>query len=1183
MQYLFNRDNLLRTGTLTATNIVPSTTFVRTDTAAKRGGGAVSLAGAYTGSADATLDVEVLDEGGSARRISAPQFVGVGNGAMSGLTAEATVPAQTVVVTLENLGVQTRAAQAPFQSAVLVAAAEGAGGNAITVTVDASGLVDAPTPYALQEELREGVNEFVGDQWNFGAAALNPDGTIPMSAPRIRFGLDPQVYRAYKRYLAGRWVYSLSPVPVRSAPVGTAVKSVTGARSITITDQVDTETFSNIVSLFDALSAIRDGSALVRVEGAIVADYRPGGQGITDLSVYTQSYAASRSADGTEYVREAEFPIAVATTAPTEVLSIRCVDASESGRERWSVRGQVSGRLQDAVTNALYSSGPYGFRIPIVPSPIIPTVSAITAILDAQRSNAAERPTLCVEDALVGRLAKATTYEFEWRTRPEPCPCETEADVEGGPDPELLGIALPEGASTMSEASRILRVQRLANYVSEHIRSNATPFEGSADVAWANAVASLLSRTLTRVAGGTTQWPVWAAEVAVLPDSVREPTARNGYRYAYSGGTTGEDEPVWPIAEGETVADGTGTWTNIGRTVWAMWDAEFEQFKAEAEAIAGRLNSAGETSASPWAGDLLGAQSVGVLCVPTTRNGHYYRVESFSGTAPEQGMSEPTWPTDGGTVADGDYLWRDKGAYWADEAAYAEGDIVRPYNGFAYRATTAGTSGSTEPVWPQDVGVPVSDGTVVWQALFRNRGADSAGFDVGLPRYQGAMNKVLAAAGIDPNFDDAGLGGNRIWRDRGGEAWFECVSHDLLPIQPGYYYHSARLAMDETGRRVPVSTQEFGIGISVPCQQLQDGDRLSISIDLAGVPRATYQQGDEIKLQINRADPVGLSGGQDGDDTLTWSVIGSADGRLADYELDTTAPAGYSDSGLEFDIALGSIPFALGDRYTFVVEAARAQWRVNGGAWSSPVEAAGTVALTAGVSAVFTPGAAPSWIAGDRWSWRLEAINGPGQALTPVDSALSWTGSTVLVLTPSVGAHSGLLLADHTLPADASITIEGSNDSFATIETTAAVPWRDRHLWVPIALPCLAYRITINRRGSIRWAWLAQPRWAGLKEGGRDPGRARRRVQLPGAGQRRASGWNVSHEGLAQDGADDLIDGLSWACESDRRLLGVLLPGGQVSLVRVAEADIEVADLAHHQAAPELRTLAMELQLEAVA
>jgi hypothetical protein len=1251
MRYVPNRDNLARTGTITATNIVPSTAITRTDSAAKAGGGVARLSGAYTGSADTAIDVEILDEAGTTRRISAPEFVGVGNGVLSGATAANTVGAQLVTITLEDLGIETRAAQAPFQSATLIAQATGDGGNAITVSVDSSGLTDAPTDFALQEELREGTNEYIGDQWNFNAAALNPDGTIPASAPRIRFGIDPQVYRQYRRYIGGRWVYSFTPSPVRSVPAGVSVKAVTGTRSITISNTVTTETITGVVSLFDALSGIRDQSALVRVEGAIVADYRPGGQGITDLSVYTRSYAASQTADGTEYARDAEFPVTVSPTAPTEVLTVRCIDASESGRERWRVRGQVSGTLADAITNTLYSAGPYGFTVPLVPSPIIPTTSNISALLDAPRSNAAERPTLCVEDAIVGAQAKAKTYEFVRRTRPPECPCETNADIEGGPDPDLLGIQLPVGASTMTEASRIIRVQRLAQYQAQFTRGNTSAGLSlgevrAADVEFINRASQIFNSALRRVAGGTALWPLWAPSAPISADTVREPINRNGYRYAYSGGTTGATEPTWPTIIGSTVSDGSGVWTLIGRSVWAMWDAEFERLKEDTYEMLGTA-TAPAAAIQQWSPSFVSGPSVGRIIVPLTRNGHYYRHESGTGTG---GASEPTWPTSGGTVVDGSLTWRDKGTYWVPSTVYAVGHVINPRNGIEYRCTVGGTSGATEPTWPPALDVPVTDGGVTWVGTTTIIGANlaTAAPEVYFSRYQSAMNSVLAAAGVTPDFESAGLGGNNVWRDQGLTAWFECTSDpNLLPIQPGYYYHAAKLALNEDGRLVPTSTQEFGIGIDVPCQGLVDGDRLSIKIDLAGVARATYQQGDEFVIQINRAEPLALSGGQTGDDTQTWSVIAGTAGRLGNYRLDLTnlqpyaglpaawaaavlyttgaerrptvangrryrATTGGTSAGTEptwpttigatvvdggvtwtcisfaadlgFAITPGAVPFALGDRYSFRVEGARAQWRQDGGAWSSPIEAAGTVSLTAGLSAVFDPGVAPSWVAGDRWSFLAEAINGPARALQPTDDALSWTGSTSITITPAAGAVDGLLIADHTIPADATITLQGSDDAFATVLSTQTVTWKARHIWVPIASPRLAYRLLANRGGSIRWLWVGNALQPSIPTGRPEIGALVRRYQLPGIGRRLSSGGTVRHTALTQAAVDDLVDALAWACDRDRRLIGVLISDSEVAVVRIPDDAIEVEDLFEHQPADiNARRLSVSVDLEAVA
>lgn len=53
---------------------------------------------------------------------------------------------------------------------------------------------------------------------------------------------------------------------------------------------------------------------------------------------------------------------------------------------------------------------------------------------------------------------------------------------------------------------------------------------------------------------------------------------------------------------------------------------------------------------------------------------------------------------------------------WVASTAYSVGDLVIPTtpNGHIYKATVAGTSGSTEPTWPTD-GTTVTDGSVTWE------------------------------------------------------------------------------------------------------------------------------------------------------------------------------------------------------------------------------------------------------------------------------------------------------------------------------------------------------------------------------------------------------------------------------------------------------------------------------------
>ena len=58
---------------------------------------------------------------------------------------------------------------------------------------------------------------------------------------------------------------------------------------------------------------------------------------------------------------------------------------------------------------------------------------------------------------------------------------------------------------------------------------------------------------------------------------------------------------------------------------------------------------------------------------------------------------------------------------WAATTAFAVGDIRRATtlqaSGLVFRCTTAGTSGSTEPVWATDIGSTVTDATVTWTAI----------------------------------------------------------------------------------------------------------------------------------------------------------------------------------------------------------------------------------------------------------------------------------------------------------------------------------------------------------------------------------------------------------------------------------------------------------------------------------
>lgn len=91
-------------------------------------------------------------------------------------------------------------------------------------------------------------------------------------------------------------------------------------------------------------------------------------------------------------------------------------------------------------------------------------------------------------------------------------------------------------------------------------------------------------------------------------------------------------------------------------------------------------------------------------------------------------------------VADADGNSPDTYAVWTAATAWSVKRTATPAirNGYAYRVTTAGTSGASEPVWPTTIGATVSDGTVTWTCL------EAAAWD---PSYDRMALNLAAAEG----------------------------------------------------------------------------------------------------------------------------------------------------------------------------------------------------------------------------------------------------------------------------------------------------------------------------------------------------------------------------------------------------------------------------------------------------
>ncbi len=1216
MKYLGNVDNVLRAAALSMTNGVPSNAVYRTDEAAKLGSGRVVLSGSYSGAADATFDVEVLDTTITGTpRLSQPIFRGIGNGEITALAATAAVPAQIITISLADLGTQTRAAYVPFQNVTLRAKTTGPGGNNLTVTIDNTGLIKTATPFSLTSPLVAQMNEYIGDEWNFGHSALQPDGTLRSDTPRLAFGEGTQVYRAYKRYENGRYMYSFSPTPVRDVALGEQVFAVAGSRTVTITNGIVTETYSGIVTLYDLLSRITATSALVEVVGVVANDLHPNGMGIDDLSVQTASYIDRVIKEGTRYAKRAALGLTVAAHAPTEHVVIECIEAVTPNAERWSVSGTVSGDLADAITGVLYAHTPLGFTIPegVLPA-TTPAGDIVGEFRPISRPEGTPTPCLNLFRPVLGATARDKTLTFVYTLRPRSgCDCDAEP-VDGGPNADCLGITeLGGDMSTLADGHR-LRRERVRAWVNGWVETSRRltgtgPSQQisteTGDLRVARSVTDLLLKTLDSLythPDARLRNTAWQASHLYEADDIREPVIANGYRYrvALVTGNTAATEPTWPTTIGATVTDGSVTWENIGKTPIPLFDQKFADITAEF------LKFIEGPTATRWFPMTTGGVFALPRVLPTVRNGHsYVVVKTPPLLAGNSGATEPAWPTNGSTVVDGDLVYQDDGAYWIGSHVYGAGSLLKPYNGRIFKTTSGGTSGSTEPDWDANV---VTDGSITWVSqnnpvLLISINSPETSYPGGwsqlVSEYAGTfaeeMDVVLAAAGIETSFSSASTPGSECWQDHPErDFYWVCQEEPYQPVFTNLYYHTAKRQFDALGELIVVDTHEAGFAFQGCESELLPGDTMVVTIKAAENSRYIYQQGDRFEFDVIRGAPLTFGGGQNGSDTLTWRVRGSASGAagtFAPYLLNTLVPNTYTDNGLTFAIGLGGIDFVLGDTFTFAIEGGRCRWRKNGGAWSAtPIAIQPTVVLSDGLSANFIGGNAPSWVPTDRWSFAADAINGADQLRQPTDPRAAWMGSTELVVTPSVpSAIQSLLLCDHAIPSMAIIRLQGSNDDFITTPLNVVIPWFDQHIYYELSgtQTFAKYRVRIDQSGSMQWVYLGLAFQPTLPSGRVELGKLAKKWKLPGLNARKALGVTVQHTALADAQAKALVALIAHACEfDDRRIAVVPNPAepSEMALVEYAADSIDVTDEFDFQPSDVAHRLtAISLTLEPVA
>lgn len=927
-RFLAQIDNRAAQAAVSASGVRPSAAL-RALPLPRQGSALVSITGAYTGADADTLELRIAS--GGAPVASQAAFSGVGNGALEVLGVAPSATLQTLTFTLASAGTRTVNAALEIGPVRLVAAAAGAAGNAVRISV-APNLVFAPLPVTTLAEWPAGQPSQPGAQWEvLGGTPLRGDGSLDVAlCPRVRFGESQQVYRVYQVFKDGAWQTGLSPTPQEPVKRGEAVYAVSGSYTVTVSDGTTTETQAGVTTLHDWLTAI-SGSSLLRVDGALVRDERPGGMAAIDLPL--------RSAAWLKAMRGSIRPqgLTLASGGPTQTLAVQCIDASLPGAEVWRVEGSVSGRLPNAMTGARYESDVVGFVLPPPQTvsggtPAAGVLATRWDFIPRDRRESEPLPKLCMKLA-AGARATSQTVRFVYRRKPAqaPCPCPTLPGLSTACLGDVPGFS---GGTAMSDLAPVVvsRLQTLFEWRSDFTAGNTSllapkPNVAEVDLQLADSIARQFSSALV--------------EIFAVPDALNE------------------------------------------------WDAALVEMEAEMNVL-----GSNDTYAAPYPSPSA-VPSTSINGVAKNDAG-YWRLLSFTpGIDLETLVFPPLHPpiVPATTVVD------DKSPQYS-----ATWEFIGPY--FSMSGVTTSS----------DLVEGVAALTKKWAAR---------------------MDYCRTLAGLLPKSDASSTLGaaSGCWQDDPSATyWWVDESGTYLPAFTNKAYYSAR--RDDRGE--PVSTQEFGLVIGCGCpEHLREGDVVQIRLNAAASGGDTVRRvGDTLELDIIGAQPIALRGGVNGTDAQTWSVHGSASGALPDYVLPYTAPTVYAAAGLTLRILQGGIAFAPGDAFSVSVEAGQVQWRKGAGAWSTLADlpsAGAPLVLSDGLSAVFTPGAAPSFVPGDVFRFALEQPAAPSGALRPDADAWRWVGpdATLTLTWPAAVAVETLAAVWRDLPDAAQVFAQASADGTA--------------------------------------------------------------------------------------------------------------------------------------------------------
>lgn len=349
--------NSLAASSVNCDNVMPSNQF-RKIAVERIDNGTVELSGEWRGKKDELITVDIIPNQSSLFRFTQnKQFNGTGNGDIETAIDDG-VATQSITMSCVKVSKKRESASISLLGLSIQSKTSGESGNEILIN-SIQEITLTPSRFSLLSDMTKGDDDFTSDEWNFGGASINKNGTLPDTF-RFCIGSDKTVYRQYREWRDGEWHYRITPAPKRNYSQGEKLYSVIGGYLVEITDGIYKESHTGVTA-FDIFLSIQSSSQICNVGGRLQKELTPNGNASLDFPFKTNPYFLKQNLNGENVKPLIDLII---KSQASEFLLVKCIDNTITGKEKWSVSGTINGEMGTVESGGFFNGLHYQFQMP---------------------------------------------------------------------------------------------------------------------------------------------------------------------------------------------------------------------------------------------------------------------------------------------------------------------------------------------------------------------------------------------------------------------------------------------------------------------------------------------------------------------------------------------------------------------------------------------------------------------------------------------------------------------------------------------------------------------------------------------------------------------------------------------------------------------------------------------------